>query len=131
MLSLAGTLTLLGGPSSKNITTFAVLYVIGNVVALMATGFLLGPKSQCVKMWDPSRRYTTAFYLAMLVIVFAVAVARQNVVLVLFLLFIQILAGIWYTLSYIPFAQKVVIMFFKNTLCKPCCDALGAGDEGV
>lgn len=131
MLSLAGTLTLLGGPSSKNITTFAVLYVIGNVVALMATGFLLGPKSQCVKMWDPSRRYTTAFYLAMLVIVFAVAVARQNVVLVLFLLFIQILAGIWYTLSYIPFAQKMVIMFFKNTLCKPCCDALGAGDEGV
>ena len=106
-----------------------MLYVLGNVVALLATGFLLGPKSQCIKMWDPSRRYTTAFYLAMLIIVFAVAVARQNVVLVLFLLFIQILAGIWYTLSYIPFAQRMVIMFFKNTLCKPCFDAFGGGES--
>lgn len=78
-------------------------------------------------MWDPSRRYTTAFYLAMLIIVFAVAVAKVHVGIVLFLLFIQILAGIWYTASYIPFAQKIIISFFKNTLCKPCFDAAGKG----
>jgi hypothetical protein len=59
VLSLAGTLTLIGGPTSKNITIFAVLYVIGNIIALLATGFLLGPKSQCTKMWDPSRRSAT------------------------------------------------------------------------
>jgi Got1/Sft2-like family len=128
-MSLAGTLTLIGGPTSKNITTFAVLYVMGNVIALLATGFLLGPKSQCIKMWDPSRRFTTAFYLAMLIIVFSVAVAKQHVALVLFLLFIQILAGIWYTASYIPFAQKMIIAFFRNTLCKPCCDAAGQSNN--
>jgi hypothetical protein len=37
-----GTLVLIGGPTSKNITIFAVLYVVGNVIALTATGFLLG-----------------------------------------------------------------------------------------
>lgn len=70
-----GTLTLFGGLTNANIRTFVILYVIGNVIALCATGFLLGPKSQCMKMWDPTRRYSTAFYLAMLIIVLAVAVS--------------------------------------------------------
>jgi hypothetical protein len=72
---LQGTLTLFGGLTDANVRTFVILYVIGNVIALCATGFLLGPKSQCMKMWDPTRRYSTAFYLVMLIIVLAVAVA--------------------------------------------------------
>ena len=40
--SSQGTLVLIGGPTPRNITTFAVLYVVGNVIALCATGFLLG-----------------------------------------------------------------------------------------
>jgi hypothetical protein len=75
ILSLMGTLTLIGGATKKNITIFAILFVIGNVIALCATGFLLGPKTQCNKMWAATRRYTTAFYLVMLIIVFSVAVA--------------------------------------------------------
>ena len=39
------------------------------------TLFPKGPKTQCNKMWHVRRRYTTAFYLVMLIIVFAVAVA--------------------------------------------------------
>ena len=68
-------MTLIGGWSDENIRTFISLYVIGNIIALAATGFLLGPKTQCRKMWHPTRRYSTAFYLVMLVIVFALAVA--------------------------------------------------------
>jgi hypothetical protein len=68
----------------------------------------------------------------MLIIVFAVAVAQQHVALVLFLLFIQILAGIWYTASYIPFGHKAIIAFFRNILCKPCFDAFeGRGSSNV
>ena len=70
-----GTLTLIGGPTDKNIRTFVILYVIGNIIALCATGFLLGPKSQCIKMWHPTRRFSTAFYLIMLIVVLAVAVS--------------------------------------------------------
>eukprot|EP01036_Dinobryon_divergens_P040414 gene40414-53426_t len=123
LLSIIGTLILIGGPTAENIRAFAVLYVFGNVIALMATGFLLGPKTQCIRMWDPTRRISTAFYLIMLIIVFAVALAKQHVLLVLFLLFIEVLAALWYSISYIPFARKMVIEFFKRTLCKTCWDA--------
>jgi hypothetical protein len=72
-------------------------------------------------MWDPSRRFTTAFYLAMIVVVFVVALLKQNVFLVLFLLLIEVLAATWYSISFIPFGRKVVLSFFRSTgVCMPC-----------
>lgn len=50
------------------------------VAALCATGFLLGPRSQCRQMFHPTRRYTTSFYLIMMIIVFAVAVAVSTTI---------------------------------------------------
>lgn len=121
VLSLIGTLTLVGGATDENIRIFIILYVIGNVIALCATGFLLGPRSQCRKMWAPTRRYTTAFYLLMLIVVFVVAVLKQNILLILFLLFIEICAALWYSISYIPFGRKIVCKFFRTTgVCMPC-----------
>jgi hypothetical protein len=65
-------------PSDSAVRTFAILYVIGNIITLCATGFLLTPKSQWSKMWDETRRYTTAFYLTMLIVVFALAVTVSS-----------------------------------------------------
>lgn len=133
VLATIGTFTLIGGPTDKNIQAFACLYVFGNIIALCATGFLLGPKTQCKKMWDPTRRYTTAFYLTMLIIVFAVGAAKQNVGIVIFLLIIEVLAAIWYGASYIPFGRKIIITFLRNTICKPCAvvyDATVGGGGG-
>jgi hypothetical protein len=57
----------------------------------------------------------------MLIVVFAVAITGQNVFLVLFLLVIEIMAATWYMLSWVPFARKVVIEFFRSTgICAPC-----------
>jgi hypothetical protein len=116
ILSFIGSLILFTG----NITSFAVLYVIGNVIALCATGFLISPRSQCRKMWLKKRRVTTAIYLSLLIIVFSVAIAHQNVILVLFLLILEIIAGCWYALSYIPFGRKMMSTLLKNTICSPC-----------
>lgn len=72
-------------------------------------------------MWAPTRRYTTAFYLLMLIVVFIVAVLKQNVILVLFLLFIEVLAAIWYSISYIPFGRKICLQFLRQIgICYPC-----------
>lgn len=124
VLSLVGTLTLIGGFSPTNVRIFIVLYVCGNVIALMATGFLVGPKTQCVKMWHPTRRYSAAFYLIMLIVVFAVAVSvkqPQYIWLILALLFIEVLAACWYSLSYIPFGRKMVLSCFRSTgICFVC-----------
>lgn len=111
---------MIGGPTPSNIQAFAVLYAVGNFIALAATGFLLGPKTQCRKMWHPTRRYTTAFYLSMLIIVLAVGAAKQNVGIVIVLLIIQVCAGFWYGMSYVPFGRKMVITFLRSTICKPC-----------
>lgn len=97
-----------------------VLFDHFQVIALCSTGFLLGPRSQCRQMFHPTRRYSTIFYLVMLIIVFAVAVAKQNVGIVLFLLFIQVLAGLWYSISYIPFARKFILGMARRGPCKPC-----------
>ena len=125
LLSFIGTLTLIGGFSETNVATFAALYVCGNMIALFATGFLIGPKKQCVNMWKPTRRFTTAFYLIMLIVVLVVAVAKYDldgkIYLILFLLFVQICAGIWYGLSYIPYGRDMVSGVIRRTyICFPC-----------
>eukprot|EP01039_Chlorochromonas_danica_P008928 gene8928-9849_t len=131
MLSLMGVIVLFGGTSSNNVNTFIALYVVGNVVALCGTGFLLGPRSQCRQMFHPTRRWTTCFYLSMLIIVFSVAVTKQNVGLVLFLLFIEILAALWYTISFIPFARKMFIAFLRRSPCGPLIQAVDDAKEAM
>ncbi len=57
----------------------------------------------------------------MLIVVFIVAVLKQSVFLVLFLLFIEVLAAIWYSISYIPFGRKVCLAFLRQIgICMPC-----------
>lgn len=57
----------------------------------------------------------------MMIIVLIVAVLNQNVFLVLFLLIIEIMAGIWYSASYIPFGRKMILTFLRQIgICMPC-----------
>ena len=123
VLSLIGTLNLIGGFTDEKVRLFALLYVGGNVVALCATGFLISPKKQCINMWKPTRRFTTAFYLSMLIVVFAVTMVKpyQSIYLILFLLFVEVLAAVWYSLSYIPFGRDFVSSIMRKTMiCYPC-----------
>lgn len=75
-------------------------------------------------MWHPTRRYTTAFYLVMLIIVFSVAVAKQHVAIVIILLLIEMCAGFWYGISYIPFGRKMFCTAARQVPClQPCFQA--------
>ncbi len=38
----------------------------------------------------------------------------------LFLLFIEILAAVWYSISFIPFARKMIIAYLRRGPCQPC-----------
>ena len=107
--------------SSQGLTNFAVLYVLGNCIALCATGFLVGPRQQCHKMFDPTRRIACVIYLVLLITVFVLAMCRVNVWLIIFVLIIEMMAATWYALSYIPWGRKMCIEFFKALPCiKPC-----------
>lgn len=75
-------------------------------------------------MMHPSRRYSTAFYLICLIITFSIAVAKQNVGAVIFMLLVSVLAALWYSISYIPFARKIIIGYLRRGPLGPCFDAV-------
>jgi Got1/Sft2-like family len=91
ILAFMGTLLLISG----SIGLFAALYVIGNIISLGGTSFLIGPKSHCKKMFHPSRRYAAIAYLSLLLATFIAAVAGAFVVIVLMLLVLQLMAAVW------------------------------------
>ena len=127
VLSTTGSMVLFSGFSEKNITTFIMLYVLGNLMSLGGTLFLCGPKKQCIKMWDKTRRFSTLFYLSMLIIVFAVAITKQHMAVILSMLFVEILAAIWYSASFIPFGRNMILGCLRGGPCGPlfkCYDSL-------
>ncbi|KAM0750467.1 SFT2-domain-containing protein [Meredithblackwellia eburnea MCA 4105] len=102
-LSLIGSIFFAFG----QIALFATLYVIGVVVSLIGTGFLVGFARQVKMMWDPVRRYAAAIFLLCIALVFVFAFAIQIDVLVILFAVLTFLSYAWYTLSYIPYARTL------------------------
>ena len=99
---------------------FALPYSIGNIIALLSTGFLWGFKGQCEKMWKPVRRVATGIYLTFVVLTLVVCFTMKGVpnvgILIIVLVIVQGLALIWYCASYIPFGRTMI-----KSMCGKCC----------
>ena len=66
-------------------------------------------------MFDKTRRGATCFYLFMILVVMAVAIAKPELwPLVIFLMVIQFGAAIWYAASYIPYGRRILADLFKK-----------------
>jgi len=89
-------------------TRFAVLYCMGNVIALISTCFLFGPWSQIKNMFKPVRAIATIIYLGAIALTLYVAIAVQQPGPVIICMIVQLLAMIWYCASYIPFGRQVI-----------------------
>ncbi|TKY55984.1 Vesicle transport protein SFT2B [Spatholobus suberectus] len=87
---------------------FAVLFTFGNLLAVGSTAFLLGPAQQLGMMFDPVRVFATAIYLGCVVIALICALWIHSKVLTIIAIIVEIGALIWYSLSYIPFARRMV-----------------------
>lgn len=87
---------------------FALLFTFGNVMAVGSTAFLIGPAEQLRKMFDPVRLYATAVYLGCVFLALICAILIHSKILTMFAMICEICALIWYSLSYIPFARRVV-----------------------
>ncbi|GAA6009913.1 hypothetical protein JCM10207_002156 [Rhodosporidiobolus poonsookiae] len=86
---------------------FATLYVVGVVVSLVGTGFLIGFMKQIKLMWDPVRRYAAGIFLLCIALVFIFAFAVRVDVLVIVFAVCTYVAYAWYALSYIPYARTL------------------------
>ncbi|SJL04509.1 related to Vesicle transport protein SFT2B [Armillaria ostoyae] len=104
VLSLLGSILLFIG----QLGIFAVLYVMGTIVSLVGTGFLIGFLKQLKLMFKPVRVIATFVFLASIVLVFIAAFVLDNDILCLIFVIVEYLAYTWYTLSYIPYARAAV-----------------------
>jgi len=114
VLNGLGVLMIFIGP----IEAFAGLYSFGNIVAICATGFLVGPMRQLRQMVKPTRIGCTLVFIATFIATLVVAIKLKNLGLVIFLCCLQALAFFWYSISYIPFARNAIIALVKRiTTC--------------
>jgi len=104
ILSLLGSIVLILG----QLTLFAVLYVLGTVVSLFGTGFLIGFFRQLKLMFKPVRIVASVVFIASIALVLVGAFALKSGILSLVFVIIEYLAYTWYTLSYIPYARAAV-----------------------
>lgn len=63
-------------------------------------------------MFDGKRIISTSIYIVSLVFTLIAALKFHSVILCLFFIIIQFCAFIWYCLSYVPFAQAMVMKMF-------------------
>ena len=99
---------------------FVIYFTFGNLCAIASCFFLSGPKSHCKKMIDPTRRIATAFYLITIFFTFFVVFYEKipddgRVGIIILCVFVQWIAMLWYTISFIPFA--------RDWVCMCCCQA--------
>jgi len=104
ILSLLGSIVLFLG----QLVLFAVLYVLGTVVTLFATGFLFGFLTQLKLMFKAVRIVASLVFLASIVLVLVGAFVLNSGILCLVFVFVEFLAYTWYSLSYIPYARAAV-----------------------
>ena len=89
--------------------TFAICFSLGVLVSMAGSGFLIGFKRQCRMMFKPSRFLTTFIFLCALALTLIAALILKSRLLTLVFMIIEIVAYVWYVLSYLPFGQKIVI----------------------
>ncbi|KAJ6874661.1 vesicle transport protein SFT2B-like [Populus alba x Populus x berolinensis] len=98
---------------------FALLFTFGNVLAVgryiiifaqfsNTTAFLIGPGRQLGMMFDPIRIYATVIYIGCVILALIFALLIHSKILTVFAIIFEICALIWYGLSYIPFARRMV-----------------------
>ena len=105
--------------------TFGLLYTLGEFCLLSGSMFLSQPGAQCKAMWsDSSKAIASGAWLLslglILLVVFTIGDTTGGMVLILFLVVIEKMAYLWYTLAFFPgghWAAKAML----GTICSSLC----------
>lgn len=101
---------------------FALLFTLSNLVTIAATGFLIGFRRQAKCAFKERRRiYTAAFIVSTTVtLIICTTVKNVAIAMVLSLLFcvVQLIAFLYYTLSYLPFGTQMMDAMMRSCFQK-------------
>jgi len=87
------------------IAPFAICYSLSNVFGIASTFFIIGPATQCKKMFKPVRLWAAVAFLVFMGLTLFAALYLANSGLTLLFVILQFCALFWYSLSYIPGAR--------------------------
>lgn len=87
----------------------ATSLTLGNALSIGSMMFLMGPMKQCQSMMDSKRRTATLIYMASLVMTLLAAFLVKSRLLCLVCIVVQYSALLWYSLSYIPYGQSMLM----------------------
>jgi hypothetical protein len=76
--------------------------------------FLFGPLYQIKRMFKQTRIIATLLMLSMIALTLVAALVWKKPMLCLLFVIIQFLCVVWYGLSYIPYARKIVCACAKR-----------------
>lgn len=103
--------------TSFDIVIFAIMYSLGQVLNIVGSCFLSTPKGHLKDMKKKTRIIPSCLYIGSIILTLVLAIATNIKALVLISLVVQVIAYYWYTISFIPFGQRIL-----KRLCKTCFD---------
>ena len=100
---------------------FAFFFTCGNLFCVASTAFLVGPKRQMASMFESHRAQVAATYVAAMLLTMISALQWRSSILSIVFAAVQVAAVVWYGLSYIPFARRVVgfMWGYLSVIIKP------------
>lgn len=103
--------------SEFSVAAYAVTYSIGQILNIAGSCFLSTPEGQIKAMKKKHRLIPSIVYIGLIILTLVIAIATEIKGLVLFLVVLQVFAYYWYTISFIPFGNKIL-----KKLCSSCFD---------
>jgi len=92
---------------------FSLLFTLGSVFTLSSFSFLWGPYSHMVHLFSKERLPFTLVYLTTLIATLYFAMGLQSAILTIPAAILQVIALLWFVISYIPGGQTGLKFFTK------------------
>lgn len=117
----------------NRLTSFAIYYSLGSIVALLSSFFLVGPCRQFSIMFAKNRWIAAVIYLVAIGLTLALAFdiidlgeenERLKYIAIIASILVQSLAAFWYGMTFIPYGRTVV----KKLIAFTCCGSHTALD---
>ena len=108
---------------------FAICYTIGNVVAIVASCFLVGPVRQFKLMFAPTRFVAAIIFFTMMGLTLWVAIDLKKTGLCIIFLVLQTLSLIWYGFSFVPYLRTMILNWVTCGKYSEWVKACGCGKK--
>lgn len=103
--------------SGFDVVSYALIFSFCQILNIAGSCFLSTPKGHIKAMKKKSRIIPSVIYISMIIITIIIAVATGVKGLVLLCVIILTIAYYWYTISFIPFGNKIL-----KKICGSCLD---------